>query len=196
METVKDLFEPKNLQSSATNLSQWRAIEIEVTSLEDVQRMLSKADRNRSMGATALNLYSSRSHSIHKLNISVMENGQETVNGNLVMIDLAGSERLDDSKATGHRKEESIAINKSLSALGDVINAISQESSHVPYRNSKLTSLLQNYMGVDSKVLMIVNISPLQDHAHETLTSLQFARKVNQCKVEKSKQQAKPGILP
>ena len=63
---------------------------------------------------------------IHKLNISVMENGQETVNGNLVMIDLAGSERLDDSKAVGHRKEESIAINKSLSALGDVINAISQ----------------------------------------------------------------------
>ena len=68
-----------------------------------------------------------------------------------------------------------------------MINAIAQESTHVPYRNSKLTSLLQSYMGIDSKVLMIVNISPLQDHVHESMTSLQFARKVNQCKVEKSK---------
>ena len=79
----------------------------------------------------------------------------------MVLIDLAGSERITDSKVDGQRKEESIAINKSLSYLGDVINAIALESQHVPYRNSKLTALLQNYMGIDSKVLMIVNISPL-----------------------------------
>ena len=60
-----------------------------------------------------------------------------------------------------------------------MINAIALESSHVPYRNCKLTSLLQNYMGVDSKVLMIVNVSPLQEHIHDSLTSLQFAKKVN-----------------
>lgn len=83
------------------------------------------------------------------------------MNGNLVLIDLAGSERINDSRVDGQRKEESIAINKSLSYLGDVINAIALESAHVPYRNCKLTSLLQNYMGIDSKVLMIVNIGPL-----------------------------------
>ena len=143
-----------------------------------------------------MNEVSSRSHCIHKLSIRVKEGDQETVNGNLVLIDLAGSERITDSRVTGTRKEESIAINKSLSYLGDVINAIASESPHVPYRNSKLTSLLQNYMGIDSKVLMIVNISPLQDHVHESLTSLQFARKVNQCKIDKSKQPAKPGFLP
>ena len=86
------------------------------------------------------------------------------MDGNLVLIDLAGSERINDSRVDGKRREESISINKSLSYLGDVINAISLQSSHVPYRNCKLTSRLQNFMGTDSKVLMIVNIGPLQDH--------------------------------
>lgn len=85
------------------------------------------------MGATALNEWSSRSHCIHKLGISVQEvndsdaaSGEKvsTINGNLVLIDLAGSERINDSRVNGQRKEESIAINKSLSYLGDVINAI------------------------------------------------------------------------
>ena len=77
-----------------------------------------------------------------------------------------------------------------------MINAVAAQSTHVPYRNSKLTLLLQSYMSVDSKVLMIVNVSPLQDHVHDSLTSLQFAKKVNQCKVEKSKRELKPGVLP
>ena len=113
-----------------------------MNSLDDVQHLLDKAVRNRSMGATALNEYSSRSHCVHKLSISVWEHDQPVVDGNLVLIDLAGSERITDSKVDGQRKEESIAINKSLSYLGDVINAIALESQHVPYRNSKLTSLL------------------------------------------------------
>lgn len=142
IETVRDLFNPDNSQNQATNLSKWRATELEVNSLDDVQHLLDKAVRNRSMGATALNEYSSRSHCVHKLSISVRENDQPVVNGNLVLIDLAGSERITDSKVDGQRKEESIAINKSLSYLGDVINAIALESQHVPYRNSKLTSLL------------------------------------------------------
>jgi kinesin family protein C1 len=99
----------------------------------------------------------------------------------LNLVDLAGSERIMDSKVDGERLEETKAINKSLSYLGDVIQAIAKKESHVPYRNSKLTTLLSNYMGKDAKILMIVNVSPLQQNAFETLTSLRFAAKVNSC---------------
>lgn len=108
--------------------------------------------------------------------------------GALVLIDLAGSERIADSLVSGQRKQESVAINKHLTCLSDVISALQQERDHIPYRNSKLTLLLQSYMGGNSKVLMIVNVSPLQDHVHETLTSLNFARKVNETRVTHSRQ--------
>ena len=78
------------------------------------------------------------------------------------MIDLAGSESMLESKVEGERLKETTSINKSLSCLGDVISAISKNDQYIPYRNSKLTHLLQNYMGGDSKTLMIVNVSPLQ----------------------------------
>ena len=196
IETVKDLLDAQNTASMATNLPKWKPVSVRVSSLDDVQILLDKAVKQRSIGATALNEYSSRSHCIHKLNISVQgENAEQEMSGNLVLIDLAGCERINDSKVAGQRRDESIAINKSLSYLGDVINAIATESQHVPYRNSKLTTLLQSYMGIDSKVLMIVNVGPLQEHYHDSLVSLQFAHKVNQCKVEKSKS-VRPGFLP
>lgn len=98
------------------------------------------------------------------------------------MIDLAGSERNEGSKAEGDRLKEATSINKSLSCLGDVISAIMKKEAHIPYRNSKLTQMLKNYMGGDAKTLMIVNVSPLQNHSCETLCSLRFAAKVNACK--------------
>ena len=172
IETVKDLLDAQNTASMATNLSKWKPVAVQVSSPDDVKILLDKAVKQRSIGATALNEYSSRSHCIHKLNISVQKGNAGVMSGNLVLIDLAGSERINDSKVSGQRREESIAINKSLSYLGDVINAIATESQHVPYRNSKLTMLLQDYMGVDSKVLMIVNVGPLQEHYHDSLVSL------------------------
>jgi len=97
----------------------------------------------------------------------------------LSLVDLAGSERLNNSRVEGDRLKETQAINKSLSALADVISAM-KEKKHVPYRNSKLTYMLQNQLGSESsKVLMIVNLNPISPQ--ESLCSLRFAAKVNSC---------------
>ena len=105
----------------------------------------------------------------------------------LNLVDLAGSERLAKSQATGDRLKETQSINKSLSSLGDVILAISNGDSHVPYRNSKLTWLLQPCLGNQSKALMFVNVAPSQESAQETLCSLRFAAKVNATEIGTAK---------
>jgi len=156
----------------------------EVMSEEQINKMISKARKNRSWAKTLCNERSSRSHSVFLLRIEGNNTAtHERCSSTLNLVDLAGSERVKDSGSEGMRLTEAQAINKSLSNLGNVIMALAQKSSHIPYRNSKLTYLLQNCLGGNSKTLMFVNISPIESSFNETLNSLRFATKVNQCNI-------------
>lgn len=152
---------------------------VQLNSASSVERILEEAQKNRSVAATKANEQSSRSHSVFILKL-VGENMAtgERCEGTLNLVDLAGSERLKHSQAEGDRMKETQNINKSLSCLGDVIEALGRGSGHIPYRNSKLTHLLQYSLGGNSKTLMFVMVSPLETHLKETLTSLRFATKV------------------
>ncbi|KAG8531429.1 uncharacterized protein KY384_003058 [Bacidia gigantensis] len=167
---------------------------VELDSPGRVEEILQNAARNRTVAATQANERSSRSHSVFILKL-VGENSVtgEHSEGTLNLVDLAGSERLSHSGATGDRLKETQNINKSLSCLGDVIGALGQgkDGGHVPYRNSKLTYLLQFSLGGNSKTLMFVMISPLQAHLGETLTSLKFATKVHNTHIGTAKKQTK-----
>ncbi|KAJ3242938.1 kinesin-like nuclear fusion protein [Chytriomyces hyalinus] len=159
---------------------------VPVTRGDEVQSLLRRASTNRAVAATNSNEHSSRSHSVFTLRLKGTNSlTGESCEGTLNLIDLAGSERLSVSGSTGDRLKETQAINKSLSALGDVIFALGGKESggHVPYRNSKLTYLLQNSLGGNSKTLMFVNVSPLTASFGETLCSLRFATKVNSCQI-------------
>ncbi|XP_062825526.1 kinesin-like protein KIFC1 isoform X2 [Anolis carolinensis] len=155
---------------------------VQVTSEQEVLRLLQRAKTHRSVARTNLNEHSSRSHSLFQLRIEGHHAARELHTSSVLsLVDLAGSERLDKSLSTGERLKETQAINSSLSNLGLVIMALSNKEAHIPYRNSKLTYLLQNSLGGSSKMLMFVNISPLEENFGESLSSLRFARKVNEC---------------
>nr|CAB3446188.1 unnamed protein product [Digitaria exilis] len=139
---------------------------------------------NRSMSATAMNERSSRSHSV----VTIHVQGQDlktgnTLRGALHLVDLAGSERVDRSAVTGDRLKEAQHINKSLAALGDVIFSLSQKNAHVPYRNSKLTQVLQTSLGDllcgHAKTLMFVQVNPDVTSYTETFSTLKFAERVS-----------------
>ncbi|KAB5534963.1 hypothetical protein DKX38_018049 [Salix brachista] len=153
---------------------------IPVSSTQDVLDLMKIGQRNRAVGATALNERSSRSHSV----LTVHVYGKELVSGSILkgclhLVDLAGSERVDKSEAVGERLKEAQHINRSLSALGDVISALAQKSPHVPYRNSKLTQILQDSLGGHAKTLMFVHINPELNSIGETISTLKFAERVS-----------------
>lgn len=154
------------------------------SSAQDMINIIKKGASNRHTGSTLMNKESSRSHSVLSTTVEskIMKNGLFNVKvSKFHIIDLAGSERAKSTDAAGARLKEAGMINKSLSALGNVINSlvdVSQgRSRHVHYRDSKLTFLLRDSLGGNSKTLMIANISPASDSFGETLSTLKFAQR-------------------
>uniref|UniRef100_A0A8I5NL11 Kinesin-like protein n=1 Tax=Papio anubis TaxID=9555 RepID=A0A8I5NL11_PAPAN len=153
--------------------------EFQVQSVDDINKVFEFGHTNRTTEFTNLNEHSSRSHALLIVTVRGMDcsTGLRTT-GKLNLVDLAGSERVGKSGAEGSRLREAQHINKSLSALGDVIAALRSRQGHVPFRNSKLTYLLQDSLSGDSKTLMVVQVSPVEKNTSETLYSLKFAERV------------------
>ncbi|XP_068643676.1 kinesin-like protein KIN-14F [Aristolochia californica] len=186
-EQVRDLLvsDGSNRRLDIRNNSQLNGLNVPDASLipvqctQDVLDLMRIGQKNRAVGATALNVRSSRSHSV----LTVHVYGKELVSGSILrgclhLVDLAGSERVDKSEAVGDRLKEAQHINRSLSALGDVIAALAQKSAHIPYRNSKLTQVLQDSLGGQAKTLMFVHINPETNAIGETISTLKFAERV------------------
>ncbi|CAL8470626.1 g10168 [Coccomyxa elongata] len=151
-----------------------------VTSPEQILDIMARGFEQRATGCHDINAHSSRSHCLLIVHAATTDQatGVRTV-GKLTLCDLAGSERINKTGATGLTLTEAQNINRSLLELGNVISALMQQSNHVPYRNSKLTMLLQDSLGGNAKALMIANLAPSPAHATETLSSLAFASKVS-----------------
>ncbi|CAN8255694.1 unnamed protein product [Cochlearia groenlandica] len=153
--------------------------EVEVTDSAKARWWYNKGRRVRSTSWTNVNESSSRSHCLTRITIVRRGDGVGSKNevSKLWMIDLGGSERLLKTGAIGQTMDEGKAINLSLSALGDVIAALRRKKGHVPYRNSKLTQILQDSLGTRSKVMMLVHISPRDEDVGETICSLSFTKR-------------------
>ena len=150
----------------------------------DVLALLELGSSNRAQAATNMNEHSSRSHSIFILTINQTnkKDGGSKI-GKLYLVDLAGSEKISKTGATGHTLEEAKIINKSLTTLGRVINNLTDgKSTHVPYRESKLTRVLQESLGGNSKTCLIITCSPSIYNESETLSTLRFGERAKKIK--------------
>uniref|UniRef100_H2XNC3 Kinesin-like protein n=1 Tax=Ciona intestinalis TaxID=7719 RepID=H2XNC3_CIOIN len=145
----------------------------------ELQTIFTKGSANRHIASTKMNAESSRSHLVIGVVIeSTNLTSGAITRGKLSLVDLAGSERVGKTGATADQLKEANSINKSLSALGDVISALSSEQSFIPYRNNKLTMMMQDSLGGNAKTLMFVNISPANYNSEESVTSLTYAARV------------------
>ncbi|XP_023491352.2 kinesin-like protein KIF17 isoform X2 [Equus caballus] len=158
-----------------------------VHSVAQCERIMETGWRNRSVGYTLMNKDSSRSHSIFTISIEIYavdERGKDHLRaGKLNLVDLAGSERQSKTGATGERLKEATKINLSLSALGNVISAlVDGRCRHIPYRDSKLTRLLQDSLGGNTKTLMMACLSPADNNYDETLSTLRYANRAKNIK--------------
>ncbi|CAD6252804.1 unnamed protein product [Miscanthus lutarioriparius] len=181
-EQVRDLLQNETLEirnNSQKGIAVPDANVVPVTSTSDVIDLMNLGQKNRAVCSTAMNDRSSRSHSCLTVHVQGRDLSSGTVlRGCMHLVDLAGSERVDKSEVVGDRLKEAQHINKSLAALGDVIAALAQKSTHVPYRNSKLTQLLQDSLGGQAKTLMFIHIAPEPDAVSESISTLKFAERV------------------
>ncbi|XP_072040133.1 kinesin-II 85 kDa subunit-like [Amphiura filiformis] len=158
-----------------------------VNNADDMDRIMTVGNKNRSVGATQMNEHSSRSHAIFTITVERSDKGadkqQHVRAGKLHMVDLAGSERQSKTGATGKRLLEATKINLSLSTLGNVISSlVDGKSTHIPYRNSKLTRLLQDSLGGNAKTVMCANFGPAEYNYDETISTLRYANRAKNIK--------------
>jgi len=150
-------------------------VDVEITCADDLQKVIHDGNEAKHVTATAMNPGSSRSHTILciTMNVTNRETGRKH-RGKILLVDLAGCERLKKSEVEGEAKKEAIEINKSLTCLGDVISAVTL-GKRVPYRNHILTKIMQDSLGGTAKTLMFVNVSPAESNTSETIMALKFA---------------------
>ncbi|OJJ45567.1 hypothetical protein ASPZODRAFT_17017 [Penicilliopsis zonata CBS 506.65] len=181
MERIRDLLVPQNdnlpvHEEKARGVYVKGLLEVYVSSVQEVYEVMRRGGAARAVAATNMNQESSRSHSIFV--ITVTQKNVETgsaKSGQLFLVDLAGSEKVGKTGASGQTLEEAKKINKSLSALGMVINALTDgKSTHIPYRDSKLTRILQESLGGNSRTTLIINCSPSSYNDAETISTLRF----------------------
>ncbi|KNC51999.1 kinesin-II 95 kDa subunit [Thecamonas trahens ATCC 50062] len=158
-----------------------------VKSFTEIERVMAAGKKHRVTGATNMNAQSSRSHSVFTITIECSELGPDGDThvrvGKLNLVDLAGSERQSKTGAAGDRLKEGININVSLSCLGNVIAALADgKTRHIPYRDSKLTRLLQDSLGGNSKTVMMANVGPADYNFEETMSTLRWANRAKNIK--------------
>ena len=181
MERIRDLLQPQNdnlpvHEEKSRGVYVKGLLEIYVSSVQEVYEVMRRGGTARAVAATNMNQESSRSHSIFVVTITQknIETGSAK-SGQLFLVDLAGSEKVGKTGASGQTLEEAKKINKSLSALGMVINSLTDgKSTHIPYRDSKLTRILQESLGGNSRTTLIINCSPSSYNDAETLGTLRF----------------------
>ncbi|QDZ19002.1 kinesin [Chloropicon primus] len=186
-ERIQDLLKPAN-NNLKIHESKARGIFIEGLSseyLEDVQNLLdvlTVGGANKTVASTDMNSRSSRSHSV--LQVTLVQKNEEgsSKTGKFTFVDLAGSERVDKTNAVGQTFEEAKKINLSLTCLANVIKSLSSGSAHIPYRDSKLTRILQESLGGNTKTMLILCCSPDLSNIEETLSTLRFGKSAKNIK--------------
>jgi len=196
-EKLRDLLNPKTaadqlkIRNNASGMYVENIREVAVDSYESIEKQMDVGTKNRTVGATQMNATSSRAHTVFTINFTkITKDGgaASELKAALNLVDLAGSERANSTGATGDRLKEGAAINQSLSNLGLVISALAEQANHpkkkvlVPYRASKLTMLLQNALGGNSKTVMVAALSPADINYEETLSTLRYADRAKQIK--------------
>uniref|UniRef100_A0A3Q3KUK5 Kinesin-like protein n=1 Tax=Mastacembelus armatus TaxID=205130 RepID=A0A3Q3KUK5_9TELE len=189
-EEIRDLLNPNHANARALELRENPETGVYVRdltscvckSIKEIEEVMNVGNQARAVGATDMNEHSSRSHALFLITVECSQPGPDGRKhirvGRLNLVDLAGSERQAKTGVQGERLKEATKINLSLSALGNVISALADgRSSHVPYRDSKLTRLLQDSLGGNAKTVMVATLGPAPQHYDETLTTLRYANR-------------------
>ena len=193
MENLTDLFDYKKkaiqIREKNGTFVVTNSVWVRLNNYDEAIKVLEETENRRKSCSTNMNQFSSRSHAIFIIKVTNIKN---LTSSNLFLVDLAGSERIKKSYAQGDRLEEAISINTSLMALSKCIYGISENKwSHIPYRESKLTKILQETLAGNGKTVIIITISPDHQDIEETISSLKFGQRASKiyctpkiCKIE------------